>query len=210
MKKYETIHKTKDFLIINKGSGVSTHPSPGDNAPNLVDLLRNDYQTLFPIIRLDKGTSGILIMGLTTKFVRKCRIKKKVYQAIVFGKTKNSETINKPLTKKEFKTGRKITQEAISHYKAIEISDQASLIEITIETGRHHQIRKHLRSIEHPIVGDFRHGYKDKNLEFQDKLEKQTRLALHSHKLIFEFQEKEFSFESAIPKELQEYWSFLK
>jgi tRNA pseudouridine65 synthase len=72
----------------------------------------------------------------------------------------------------------------------------------SIKTGRHHQIRRHMRHIGHPVIGDYRHGYNDKNNEIQEKLGFRIRLCLHAQKLIFSYKGKIHTYGSVIPEDI--------
>lgn len=205
----EIIGQNSNFLVVNKPTGFSTHHSPGDNAPNVIDTLAENYLQLFPVMRLDNGTSGLLVVGLTPEFVRETVFYKKIYQAIVLGETPERGEIDKPLTKRKFGTAQKIKQEALSSYRQVAKSSGYSLLEIEIATGRHHQIRKHLRSIGHPVLGDFRHGYNDKNLQVQEQLQDRLRLCLHCGKLEFSFRGKSYKYELVLPPDMVEIWQMV-
>lgn len=197
------IAEQDDFLVINKPAGFSTHPSPGDPAPNVVTLLEEKYYQLYPVMRLDRMTSGLLVMGKTAEFATNVDFKKKIYQAIALGHVTGSGSIEKSLTVKKFSTREKQKQEAQTFYKVIKNWPGFSLLELEIITGRHHQIRKHLRSIGHPVLGDFRHGYNDKNLEFQKKLNgRELRLLLHCCRLEFSWLNKTYVYDLSLPLEI--------
>ena len=184
----DLVFKHPDFIVVDKPCGISTHASPGDAAPNLVDILKPNYSTLHPLSRLDNGTSGLLLLALDAQVIPKLTVLQKSYLAQVFGITPPAGTIEKELVTKTFRTGVKKRQAASSSYRRIRHDDETSCVLIHIETGRHHQIRKHLRSIGHPVVCDFRHGYKDKNLAYQEKLGSRQRMMLHCYRLMILYQ----------------------
>lgn len=193
------VHKHAHFIIVNKPPGTSTHASPGDSAPNVVDLLKTDYPILQPLTRLDNGASGLLVLSLNSQFTKHVQFISKSYLANVFGVPKKFHGyIEKTLTTKKFGSGVKRTQEASSHYRVLKTEDETSCLLVRIETGRHHQIRRHLRSLGTPIIGDFRHGDKDKNLAYQEKLGKQLTLQLKCYRLIFKHQGKIYRFKLPI------------
>jgi tRNA pseudouridine65 synthase len=80
---------------------------------------------------------------------------------------------------------------------------------VEISTGRHHQIRKHLRAIGHPIIGDFRHGYNDRNLALQNDYGQTLPLCLHCHQLDFIFKNKPYTYSSPLPAAIQNLLSWL-
>lgn len=140
--------------------------------------------------RLDKDTSGIMAIALnqeTFNYLKKLfqsRQIKKTYLALVWGVVpQKSGTINKPLgiksgSVKRSVTARKMVKEAVTDYKVIKRFDDFTMLEVTPRTGRTHQIRVHLASIGHPIVGDKLYGRKiiPKNL---------TRQFLHAEAIEF-------------------------
>ena len=192
------IFEDTNFIVIDKPAGISTHYSPGDNAANVVDLMKRTHPYLHPVSRLDNGTSGLLLLALKPDVVSKIELVQKSYIAQVFGIAPISGIIEKELVTKEFGTGRKKRQTALSRYRKIKSDEDTSCLLVHIETGRHHQIRKHLRSIGHPIVGDFRHGYKDKNLAYQEKLGERLRMMLHCSQLMIKHQKRILTFKAPI------------
>jgi 23S rRNA pseudouridine1911/1915/1917 synthase len=189
------IHQHPNFIVVHKPSGTSTHASPGDTAPNVVDLLKAKYPVLQPLTRLDNGASGLLVLSLNSQFTKHVRFISKSYLAVVFGCPKPSQGfIEKPLLTKKFGSDIKRTQEAYSHYRLLKKDSETACVLVRIETGRHHQIRRHLRNIGTPIVGDFRHGHKEKNLSYQEKKGQKLRLMLQCYRLVFSYQGKIYRF----------------
>jgi 23S rRNA-/tRNA-specific pseudouridylate synthase len=204
---YSIVAETPDYLVVDKPSGISSHPSPGDTAPNLVDLLV-DHQILAPIARLDRQASGLVVLAKTSDFARDCILKYKTYQALVLGKTEKSGTVDRALLTKGF-DGEKREQDAKTTYRFIEGNDQYTLISVMIHTGRHHQIRRHLRSIGHPIIGDYRHGYSDRNNEIQERYGKPIRLCLHCCGITVNYNNKDVRYESVLPEDVVRLQEFL-
>jgi len=189
------IHKHAHFIVINKPAGVSTHASPGDTATNVIDLLKSQYPVLQPLTRLDNGASGLLLLSLNSQFTKHMKFISKSYLAKVFGCPSPAHGfIDKPLLTKKFGSGAKRTQEAYSHYHVLKTDVETACVLVRIETGRHHQIRRHLRNRGTPIIGDFRHGHKEKNLAYQEKIGKKLRLFLQCYRLVFSHQGKIYRF----------------
>lgn len=189
------IHKQAHFIVVNKPSGISTHSSPGDTAPNVVDLLKAEYPVLQPVTRLDNGASGLLLLSLNSHFTKHVKFISKSYLAGVFGNPVPSfGFIEKALTTKKFGSGVKRTQEAYSHYRLLKKESETSCLLVRIQTGRHHQIRRHLRGLGTPLIGDFRHGDKTKNLAFQEKSGQKLSLMLQCYRLVFSHQGKTYRF----------------
>lgn len=129
------------------------------------------------IHRIDRPTSGIIIYAKTSKGLERMTTEfkerriEKTYWAIVEGKPKKKELSirnylwkNKDRNKSYVVDQEKVgSKEAVSHYKVLAEGDNYSLLEVRIETGRHHQIRTHLSSLGHPIKGDVKYGAKRAN-----------------------------------------------
>lgn len=187
----------KDFVVIDKPYGISAHASPGDTALNAVDILFQDTERrLAPLTRLDRQTSGLMLLSDKPEFINNVELTEKTYYALVLGQTLPEGKIELPL-----KTDGK-TQEAITLYKTLTASPVFSEINATLVTGRHHQIRRHMRSLDHPVIGDYRHGYNDKNNALQEKLGFRIRLCLHARTLNFNWKNKTYTFTAELPQDL--------
>ena len=206
LKKLEIIYQDKDLIAINKPAGLLSVSSASENKQHALNILRNQLSgkneiKLWPVHRLDRDTSGILLFA-TSKEVREAVMDKwksatKTYLAIVNGiPKKSSDTINQPLRidEKEYKMhvgAHEDAKEAITSYKIIRSKKQRSLLEVNIQTGRQHQIRAHLAWIGNSIIGDERYGKKG------------DKMGLHSKKLkIFHpILNKEITFEIDAPSD---------
>ena len=183
----EIIYQDKDLIAINKPAGLLSVGTTQENKNHALALLRTQLTRgkervqLWPVHRLDRDTSGILLFA-TSKEVREavmanwCK-SEKVYLAIVEGTPKeNKGTIDQPLRldDKEYRmhVGKHPdAKSAITHYEVKESKANRSLLEVSIETGRQHQIRAHLAWLGHSIIGDERYGTKG------------GRMGLHSMRL---------------------------
>jgi len=189
--KLEIIHQDKDLIAINKPSGLLSVGTTKENKNHALALLRaqlscgkkHEKVNLWPVHRLDRDTSGILLFA-TSKEVResvmdKWDVTEKTYLAVVEGSPKvEADTIAEPLRldEKEYRMHvgqHKDAKSAITHYKVLESNNTRSLLEVRIETGRQHQIRAHMSHIGNPIVGDERYGKKG------------GRMGLHAMRLKF-------------------------
>jgi 23S rRNA pseudouridine955/2504/2580 synthase len=149
----------------------------------LLDFLKKDHPGLRALHRLDFETSGVVVFAkskaaqqetLNNKFDQW----KKYYHAIVAGRVKqNAGAIDKPLPAR----GEGLV-EAVTQYKVIERFSDATLIEAAMETGRHHQIRRHMASIQHALVLDDLYGNKKYNQAFA-KIFKYWKFFLHAARL---------------------------
>lgn len=207
LKKLEIIYQDKDLIAINKPAGLLSVSSTSEPKQHALYILKKQLSTskneikLWPVHRLDRDTSGILLFA-TSKEIREKVMDKwnqasKTYLAIVEGKVKKKkDTINQPLRLDEkiykMHVGKhKDAKTAISHYELIKSGKKRTLLEVNIETGRQHQIRAHLSWMGNAIVGDERYGKEG------------DRMALHSKKLIIIHprDNKEITFTIDAPKE---------
>lgn len=174
--KLDIIYQDSDIIAINKPSGLLSVGTVKENKNHALALLRTqlsrgkDRVQLWPIHRLDRDTSGILLFA-TSKEVREAimdrwDVTEKIYLAVVVGKPKieaDSITEALRLDEKEYRMHvgvHKDAKTAITHYKTLESSEKYSLLEVQIETGRQHQIRAHMAWMGNPVVGDERYGKK--------------------------------------------------
>lgn len=208
------IHEDRDFLVIDKPSGVASHGGSGISF-GAIELLRaaRPRDTLELAHRLDRDTSGILVfsrrrsalLGLQTE-IRKGRVIKR-YLGLLEGALPQARlTIDAPLRKSVLQGGERMVcvdrNGKASRSVLVEVDRfrGATLAEITLETGRTHQIRVHCAHIDHPLAGDEKYGDED----FNRKLRKRglTRLFLHAAHFQFELGENSYSFSAPLPPEL--------
>lgn len=180
----DIIYEDKDIVLINKAQGMVVHPGAGNPNGTLVNALLFHIKDLSGINgeirpgivhRLDKDTSGILIVAknyeahVNLSEQLQNRTVKRKYWALVHGVLPHEHgTINAPIGR-DPKDRQKFTvikggKEAISHFRVLERIQKFSLMEVSLETGRTHQIRVHLNYIDHPVAGDKIYGPK-KSLE---------------------------------------------
>ena len=180
----DIIYEDKDIVLINKAQGMVVHPGAGNPNGTLVNALLFHIKDLSGINgeirpgivhRLDKDTSGILMVAkndeahVNLSEQLQNRTVKRKYWALVHGVLPHEHgTINAPIGR-DPKDRQKFTvikggKEAISHFRVLERIQKFSLMEVSLETGRTHQIRVHLNYIDHPVAGDKIYGPK-KSLE---------------------------------------------
>jgi len=189
----EVIYQDNDLVVLNKTSGLLT--VPGRLAEHK-DCLQNRVQRILPtatvVHRLDMATSGILLMALnkpahvdiSRQFEK--RQTEKSYIARVYGLLKHEtgsieaplicDWPNRPKQKVDHEHGKK----ALTHYRVISYGDNSTLIELTPVTGRSHQLRVHMLSIGHPILGDRLYAH-DEALTVSPRLQLHAKVLTVSH-----------------------------
>ena len=206
----EILYQDDDIIAINKPSGLLVHKSPIDKHETqfALQLLRDQVgQYVYPVHRLDKPTSGVLLFTLNTEVAQMMSLLfrssevHKEYIAIVRGYTPDEMLIDHPLkqmldTKEQKKLGiTKEAQEAQTAFMRLETVElpyavsrypvaRYSLVKLEPKTGRKHQLRRHMKHIFHPIVGDTKHGRGEHNKLFREKFECH-RLLLHANRVEF-------------------------
>ena len=205
------LYEDPSIIVIDKPPGMVVHPAYGNPSGTLVNALLyhcNDLAGINGVLRpgivhrLDKDTSGVMVVAkndeafqdLTKQF--KNRTVKKVYLAIVYGRMNQEEgsiesAIGRhPSQRKRMSTRTKRGREAITRWKRLEGFDGCTLLEIFPRTGRTHQIRVHLSSIGHPVLGDPFYGRKGRpgaihNSALRECAKRMNRQALHAQRLEF-------------------------
>lgn len=209
MNEIDIIYQDEQFLAVNKPAGLLVHKSNIDKYETrylLQELRDQTGKYLYPVHRLDKPTSGLILFALDSQTASLLQQQiedntaKKDYLLICRGYCPTSGTINHPLKPiDEFKSKRKTLKEpkpaknAITTYtrlNTIELpvcidkypSSRYSLVKARILTGRQHQIRRHFKHLSHPIIGCPKYGKSIHNHYFSQQLET-PRLLLHSYQL---------------------------
>ena len=172
----DIIYEDDDFLIVNNPKDMVVHPAPGHYTGTLVNGLmyhcKNHLSNINGVLRpgivhrIDKDTTGALIIcknDYSHNFIAeqlKVHSITRKYVGIVQGVVKDeSGTINAPIgrhpvNRKEMAINHKNGKEAVTHYKVLKRFDKYTFMEFQLETGRTHQIRVHMASIHHPLLGD--------------------------------------------------------
>lgn len=176
----EILYEDSDLLIVNKPKGMVVHPSAGHYSGTLVNALmyycKDDLSGINGVMRpgivhrIDMDTTGSLLVcknDFTHQHIAgqlKEHSIKRIYHAIVHGVIKEEDgTIDAPIgrhpiERKKMSINHKNGKEAITHYKVIQRFQNYTYIQCQLETGRTHQIRVHMASIRHPLLGDTVYG----------------------------------------------------
>lgn len=221
------IKSTKQYIIISKEAGMVVHPGAGNKSGTLLNALLYEYPELkkLPragiVHRLDKDTSGIMVVARNESGMQSLseqistRSIKRIYQAFTVGKIERSGKIEAPIGRHPKNRQKQAIidsgREAISHYKVIESFGSYSHVEVSLETGRTHQIRVHMNHLGFPLIGDPLYGRrrrfaKNTHQKLREIIESFPRQALHAAQLSFidPATSKEVTFQSNLPTDLVE------
>ena len=211
MKGIKVVYEDEYLIAVEKASGIlsiATNKEREKTAYNMVKNYvksRNPLEKLFIVHRLDRETSGVMIFAKTEEIQQILQtnwqdiVLERAYVAVVEGKVeKNSDTIVSYLKENSafvtFSSEKEIegSKKAITHYTVLKRSKGFSLVEAKIETGRKNQIRVHMQSLGHSVVGDKKYGATTNPL---------GRLGLHAKSIIFKHPKtgKVLSFQTGIP-----------
>ncbi|MBI4634327.1 MAG: RluA family pseudouridine synthase [Deltaproteobacteria bacterium] len=232
------VYEDPSLLVVDKPAGMVVHPAAGNYRGTLVNALLFHCRDLSGIggvlrpgivHRLDKGTSGLLVVaksdaahrGLAAQF--KGHEVKKTYRALVCGNVKEEEgVINMPVgrdmvDRKKMSTRSRRGKEALTGWRVGRRYGAVTLLDVDIETGRTHQIRVHLAAKGHPVVGDSDYGGTKRartaaDMTIREKLRAVRRSLLHSSRLAFTHPVtgKRLSFSSPLPEDMKELCDFLE
>ena len=203
MSDLSVIYEDNHILVVNKTAGLLVQgDQTGDKS--LVDIaklyIKNKYQKpgdvfLGLVHRLDRPTSGVIVLARTSKALKrlnkqfKDRVPKKIYRAIVSGTPKSSAKLEHYLKKnssqnKSFHYNEITpnTKHAILHYRHVESLKSYHVLEVELETGRHHQIRAQLAAVGLHIKGDLKYGSKRTNPNGSIHLHARSLLFVHPTK----------------------------
>lgn len=230
----DIIYEDDYLIVLNKQKGILTHPTPLNKENSLVNALFyygcklsniQGIERAGIVHRLDKNTSGLILIAKTNdahlNLQKQIQIKsaKRKYLAVVHGIIeKNEGIINKPLVHFMNKTVKMNIakesegQEAITHFKVLERQEDTTLLELELKTGRTHQIRCHLSSINHPVYGDSLYGAKGFKSKINIKTTEQLLMSYYlsfTHPATDEFMEFQLN-ESQYDDDFKRFFNYLK
>ncbi len=238
----EIVYEDDDLAVVNKPAGMMVHAGAGAtddqrNRGTLVNALLHHFTALSAVggetrpgivHRLDKETSGLIVVAKSDEAHRKLAAKfsrrevKKTYLALVHGSVKkDSGTISANITRDRIRRTRMTTRgsggrEAVSHYRVVRRLDTSygrfTLLEVKIDTGRTHQIRVHLSSLGHPVVGDSLYGAPREIRIGRAGAISLSRNFLHSAELVFTHPRtrRTIALKVALPNELASFLATLE
>jgi len=197
----DIVYEDDALLVVNKPAGLVVHPGSGNWQGTMLNALLHHAPQLACIPRagivhrLDKDTSGLLVVAKTltsqTDLVRQLQARsvKRDYLAVVQGLVARDGKVEAPLGRHPSQRVKMAIvhngKPAVTHYSVLEHFDRHTLIRCSLETGRTHQIRVHMQSIGHPLVGDPVYGGRPLNLPplLSDAVKNLGRQALHAERL---------------------------
>ncbi len=178
----EVLYRDEHLIAINKPSGLLVHRGWANDRITALSLVRSlAGQRVYPVHRLDRGTSGVLLFALSPEVVKvaQAQLEKmkmvKTYVTLVRGITPGAGEIDHPIAKEKGKP----KQPARTSYRRLGTFERYSLVEAIPHTGRTHQLRRHFKHISHHIIGDVNYGKGDHNRLFRERFGLH-RLALHA------------------------------
>ena len=222
----EIVYDDRDLVVVDKPAGMVVHPAAGHAEGTLVNALLHHVTDLSGVggqlrpgivHRLDRGTSGLMVVakhdgahaGLARQFA--AREVGKTYVALVWGVVQAGRRIDLPIgrdpvQRKKISARSRRAREAVTRVTKAEHLRGVSLLQVTIATGRTHQIRVHLSEIGHPIVGDPLYGGKRRHPpQHLRPVQHLERPFLHAASLAFHHPRdgRRISFDSTLPSDLQ-------
>ena len=225
------VYEDEDIIVIDKPAGMVVHPGKGNETNTLVNALLHYTNSLADtgektrpgiVHRLDKDTSGLIVIAKNDRAQRKLRRQfdskeiYRIYWALVWGDfAEEKGTIDEPIARSRKNPIKFVVdphgRRAITHFKVLQRFQYVTLLEIKLETGRTHQIRVHMRYLNHPVVGDqLYNGRETQLLNLPSNLRKRGEhllkllpyQTLHAKKLTFLHPRtnKRVSFEAELPE----------
>lgn len=229
--KLDLLYEDDDIVVLNKPAGVTVHPGAGRPRGTLANVLLARYPEMAGagspqrpgiVHRLDEGTSGVLVVARSSAAHRHLaaafagrRVHKR-YLGVVYGSpTPSQGRVDKPIARhpreRKRMTVRAGGRPALTAYRTLAVETPIALLELDLATGRNHQIRVHLKSLGHPLVGDPVYGearWRGLPAGVQGPLRAFPRPALHAWWLSFHHPRSgaPISFAAPVPADLRQLW----
>lgn len=211
-----------DLIVLDKPAGLVVHPAAGNRAGTMLNALLHYDPALAAlpragiVHRLDKETSGVLVVARSlrahTSLVAQlqARSMRRIYEALAHGDIRAGGTVDEPIGRHPRDRKRMAVvpagRRAVTHYRVLGVYAGISHLEVSLETGRTHQIRVHLDHIGHPLVGDPQYGRRGRPMRgvvaaVRDAVATFPRQALHARRLILSHPSdgRECVFEAPLP-----------
>lgn len=184
----DVIYRSETLLAVTKPSGMIVHRGWGQDSETVADIVRDQITgcPVHAIHRLDRGTSGVLLFALNPDTARHIQDEMennrfhKTYIALVRGPMREDCIVDHPVPKEKSKSSKRVP--ACTKFSILSHKDRWSLVQAEPVTGRLHQIRRHLKHLSHPIIGDVRYGKGEINRFFLNEYGLE-RMALHASQL---------------------------
>jgi 23S rRNA pseudouridine1911/1915/1917 synthase len=198
--KLDIIYEDDDIIVVNKPKGMVVHPAAGNYSGTLVNALMgycgDNLSDINGVIRpgivhrIDKDTSGVLVVAKNNTAHERLSLKlkehdiKRVYIAVVNGVIReetgkiDAPIGRHPVDRKKMSVNTKHGRRAVTHFKVLKRFEDSTYVEVTLETGRTHQIRVHMSYMGHPIIGDIVYGSRKQKYDIEGQ-------ALHAKMLGF-------------------------
>lgn len=202
------LYRSDSLVAVAKPAGMLVHRGWAQDDVTVADLVRDDVvgAPVHAIHRLDRGTSGVLLFALDPETARNLQEMlpdpsrfHKEYIALVRGPMKEPCTLDYAIPKKP--GGPRV--DALTEFTPLLHKDRWTLVEARPRTGRLHQIRRHLKHLSHPIIGDVLYGKGAINRFFRETYGL-TRMALHAKKVVLTLPEGRVEIEAQLPEDLRE------
>lgn len=184
----KVLHQDDALVVVSKPSGMLVHRGWARDRVVAMTVVRDLLgRYVYPVHRLDRGTSGVLVFALSSEVARLLQEAlqsgrvEKVYWTLVRGIPPQEGTIDSPIPRSP--GGERV--DAVTDYRRLATFERYALLEVRPRTGRLHQIRRHLKHVSHHVIGDVRYGKGEHNRYFRERYGLH-RLVLHALEVAFE------------------------